>query len=312
LPWATDHYPGQVREIQETFPDDIVGAPAFYQKPPRTSGDQYAPGTYIDEWGCIFENRQRGVIGEVKRPLLADWQDVDRVRVPEEMLSVDVAEVNAFCRSTDKFVIAGCCPRPFERLQFIRKTENLFIDLVDQPEELLVLLTRIHQFFLKKLELWANTDVDAVMFMDDWGAQRSLLIAPALWRKLFKPLYKDYIDLAHSHAKYAFMHSDGYIADIIPDLVELGLDALNAQIFCMDLESLGRKFRGKLTFWGEIDRQHLLPFGTSAEIVDAVRRVKEALYQDGGVIAQCEFGPGVKPENVYRVFKTWEDLFTCQ
>jgi hypothetical protein len=308
LSWATDHYPDQVRAIQAQFPDDIITAPGFYRKPPQTSGDQYAVGTYIDEWGCMFENLHPGVIGEVKQPLLPDWQDVDRVRVPDELLSVDVSQVNAFCRNTHKFALAGCCPRPFERLQFIRKSENLFVDLVDQPEELFALLNRVHQFYLKKMELWANTDVDALTFMDDWGAQRSLLISPVLWRKLFKPLYKDYIDVAHSHGKYAFMHSDGYTLDIIPDLIELGLDALNTQIFCIGVETLGERFRGKLTFWGEIDRQHLLSFATTAEVADAVRQAKEALYAEGGVIAQCEFGPGAKPENVYTVFKTWEDL----
>jgi len=310
LPWAAEHYPAELAEIQDRFPDDIVSSPTFLRKQPKTVGDPYTPGIFIDEWGCIFENRQRGVFGEIKEPLLKRWEDVERVRMPDELLSVDTGEVNSFCRDTDKFVLAGCSPRPFERLQFIRGSENLFIDLAEQPGELFVLLDRLHQFYLKELELWVATDVDALFFMDDWGAQQAMLISPALWRSIFKPLYRDYIDLAHSHGKYIFMHSDGYIADIIPDLVELGLDALNSQIFCMGVENLGRQFRGKLTFWGEIDRQYILPFGSPEEVVNAVREVREFLYQDGGVIAQCEFGPGAKPENVHTVFKTWEDLFT--
>ncbi len=64
--------------------------------------------------------------------------------------------------------------------------------------------------------------------------------------------------------------------------------------------------RGQLTFWGEIDRQHLLPFGTPEDIDQAVRRVKDALYANGGVIAQCEFGAGARPENVRQVFQSWE------
>jgi uroporphyrinogen-III decarboxylase len=77
----------------------------------------------------------------------------------------------------------------------------------------------------------------------------------------------------------------------------------------MNIEALGAQFGGKITFWGEMDRQYLLPFGTTDEVSEAVRRVKDALYYQGGVIAQCEFGPGAKPENVYRMFQTWEDLF---
>jgi hypothetical protein len=121
-------------------------------------------------------------------------------------------------------------------------------------------------------------------------------------------MYKDYAEIAKSHGKYIFMHSDGYIIDIIPDLIEVGVHALNAQIFCMGIEELGRKFKGKITFWGEIDRQELLPFGSEQDIEKAVHEVWKNLYADGGVIAQCEFGLEAKPENVSAVFKTWDSI----
>ncbi len=308
LPWAADHYPDELKAIQTRFPNDLITAPGFQRSQPATSGDAYGIGTFVDEWGCIFENRQKGVIGEVKTPLVKTWEDLEKVRPPQELLEIDRERVNDFCRATDRFVFGGCCPRPFERLQFIRSSENLYVDLGTQTSEVYTLLDRLHQHFLKELEVWAGTDVDALNFMDDWGAQRRLLISPAMWRKMFKPLYKEYIDLAHSQGKYIFMHSDGYIADIIPDLVELGLDALNSQLFCMDIEDIGRCFKGQLTFWGELDRQHILPNGSLADVDQAVRRVKEALYQDGGVIAQCEFSAGSRPENVYQMFKSWEEL----
>ena len=221
---------------------------------------------------------------------------------------MDVDAVNAFCRNSDKFIIAGTCPRPFERLQFYRNSANLYTDLGEARPEMLAFLARLHEFYMQELEIWVQTEVDALTFMDDWGAQRALLISPAMWRKLFKPLYKDYIDIAHRHGKKIFMHSDGFISPIIGDLVELGLDALNCQLFTMDIEELGRRYAGKITFWGEMDRQHLLPAGTPADIDRAVRRVKDALWRDGGCIAQCEFGPGGRPENVYQVYKTWEEI----
>jgi hypothetical protein len=308
LPWAEEHYPMQLAEIRVRFPGDMAGSPGFLKEQPVTRGNQYEIGVYVDEWGCCFENRQSGVIGEVKTPLVSNWEDLERVCPPEAFLTINRDQINAFCRHTDRFVTAGCCPRPFERLQFIRGSENLYIDLAEEPAELFALLERVHQFYLREMELWAKTDVDGFIFMDDWGAQRSLLISPRQWRRIFKPLYQDYIDLAHRHGKFIFMHSDGYTMDIIPDLIELGLDAFNAQLFTMDIEELGRRFRGRITFWGEIDRQHLLPFGTTAEVDQAVRRVKEALYCSGGVIAQCEFGAGARPENVYQVFETWETI----
>ena len=107
--------------------------------------------------------------------------------------------------------------------------------------------------------------------------------------------------------KYAFMHADGFITDIFPDLVEIGLDAVNAQLFCMDIEDLGRRFSGRITFWGEIDRQHILARGTRNEVFAAVERVRRALDRRGGVIAQCEFGIGAGPGNVFSVFEAWEN-----
>ncbi len=308
LPWVEEHYPAELRRIRERFPDDMIGAPGFLAQAPKTTGDAYAIGTFVDEWGCTFTNLQSGVIGEVKDPLIKEWSDLEKLRPPLECLSVDIEKVNAFCGATDKFVVGGCCPRPFERLQFLRRSDQLYIDLAEKPAELFALLDSVHQFYIKELEVWARTNVDGLTFMDDWGSQLNLLISPRMWRQLFKPLYKEYIEIAHAHGKKAFMHSDGCTAAIIPDLIEIGLDAVNTQIFTMDIEELGRLYGGKLTFWGELDRQWLLPHATTTEIDAAVRRVAAAFWRNGGAIAQCEFGAGGKPENVWQMFETWEKI----
>ncbi|MDY7108919.1 MAG: uroporphyrinogen decarboxylase family protein [Planctomycetota bacterium] len=303
LPWAKNRFPQEAAALAERFPDDIVTAPPAYAIPLPVDGDRYAVGTYVDEWGCRFENVAEGIIGEVKRPLLADWSRLDDVRIPVERLGVDVEKVNTFCRATDRFVIAAAVPRPFERLQFLRGSENVFYDLIDQPPALRTLLGRIHDFYLRELDVWAGTDVDAVQMMDDWGGQRSMLVSPELWRAMFKPLYREYVDLAHGRGKYFFMHSDGYILDIMPDLAELGVDAINAQVFCMGPERLGELCAGKITFWGEMDRQALLARGSIDDIRHGVQRMRSALERRGGLIAQCEFGPGAKPENVWAFFE---------
>jgi uroporphyrinogen decarboxylase len=308
LPWAERTYPRELAAIQKKYPDDIVKCPAFLSNPLKTSGDEYGTGLFVDEWGCRFEHRQPGIIGEVKEPLINNWEDLDSFRLPHERLSVDVEAVDRFCESADVFVHSWASVNPFERLQFLRGTENLYVDLAERPDGFFRLVDRVHAFFKEELEIWASTEVDALFFADDWGSQRSLLIAPALWRELFKPLYRDYVEIAHRNGKYAFMHSDGYITDIFPDLVEIGVDAVNSQIFCMDVADLGRRFAGRITFWGEIDRQHLLPYGTPDDVAAAVRAAQAALFRNGGVIAQCEFGIGARPENVAAVFETWDNL----
>jgi hypothetical protein len=303
LPLAQFNHPEKFAQISRDYPDDISG-PAFdYKIKPNRHGDPYELGRSVDEWGCVFESIHRGIFGEVKDPILSDLSQWDRIRIPKELLTFNVDQVNAACAKSDKFMLAGCLPRPFERLQFIRGTANLYMDLAMDAPEIMSLLKRIHEFYLEEVIRWCQTAVDGIFFMDDWGSQQALLVSPEMWRRIFKPLYKDYIDTAHKYGKKAFMHSDGYILDIIPDLVEMGVDALNSQIFCMGIDKL-KKFAGKITFWGEIDRQRLLNEASLSEVRAAVRQVAETLYADGGVIAQCEFGLG-KPENVETVFDEW-------
>jgi uroporphyrinogen decarboxylase len=309
LPWAEKNFPDQLRAIQEKYPDDIVTAPRMVGSRDLTDfPERYQKGVFIDEWGCRFENVQDGTIGIVHKPLIETWSDLEKLKTPDAYLNLNTKEINRFCRNEKRFVLAGTWIRPFERLQFLRATMNLLVDLVEQPPELRELIGRIHQFYIKEAEAWARTDVDALALMDDWGTQKGSIISPWLWRTLFKPLYQDYIKVARKYKKYVFFHSDGYIVDIIPEFIEIGVDALNSQIFCMGLESLGEKFKGKITFWGEIDRQHLLAYGSPNDVRRAVSDVYKNLYSDGGVIAQCEFGPGAKPENVEAVFQTWSEI----
>jgi len=308
LPWAERRYPDAVRKLHRDYPDDIVNAPEVYTRQPRRLGDKYSTGLYVDEWGCTFTNNQEGAIGIVRRPSISAWEELEVWSPPEETLSVDLEKVNAFCRECEQFVLSATMPRPFERLQFLRTMEQAMLDLNDQPPELFDLLDRIHGHYLKEVEVWSRTDVDAIGIMDDWGAQGALLISPQVFRTIFKSMYRDYADIAHSRGKSVFMHSDGWITEILPDLIEVGIDALNSQIFCMNIEELGEKFRGKLTFWGEIDRQYLLPRGSQEEIRQAVERVFRELYSRGGVIAQCEFGLEARPENVQTVFSAWEEI----
>ena len=309
LPWATNHYEKQVKKIQKDFPDDITGVPGFQKEFPKTYGDPFEVGEYIDEWGCKFTNHQKGIIGEIKEPLIKgeEWEDRNVLKLPESLLDIDVDKINDYCSKQDKFLLSGACPRPFERLQFIRGTEQLYIDLMLRPAGMFEVIEKMHDYYCRELTAWAKTDVDGLMIMDDWGSQNSLLIHPDIWVEIFKPMYKDYIDIAHQHGKKILMHSDGHILQIIPHLIELGLDAINAQIFCMGLENL-KQFKGKITFWGEIDRQHLLPNATLSEIEQAVKQVKDTLWDKGGCIAQCEFGPAGNPDNVYKVFETWNNL----
>lgn len=316
LPWAEIYYPEAVRALHERFPSDFAGADYFYPPAAREKGDPYKKGQYTDAWGCVFENLQDGIIGEVRRPILQDITDCKALEPPYEQLPQSALKkqamfdrVNRFCENSDKFVFANNNPHPWERYQYVRGTEKALIDILMPQAGMLDMLRSIHEFYLREMELWVKTAVDAIHFMDDWGTQTHFLIAPDLWREWFKPLYKDYCDLAKANGKFVFMHSDGCIQEIYPDFIEIGVDAINSQLFVMDMEYLARIAKGKITFWGEIDRQFVLPSPDPQVGREAVRRVARHFYDpSGGVIAQLEFGAGANPQTVMAVFEEWEKV----
>jgi uroporphyrinogen decarboxylase len=328
LPGIEMYRKDELDEMLDRFPLDLTRPRVQYGRGERERGTPHTVGSYVDAWGCVWHVAQSGVVGEVKGPPLADWSALDGFRPPSEILDeADFSQVNRDRAESDglltyatargaglstlrgqrgSFVLAGTTVRPFERMHFLRGSEALFVDLAYQPAELYRLRDMIHEFFMRELEMWVKTDVDGISFMDDWGTMHGLLISPVQWRSLYKPLYKDYCDLIHAEGKYVFFHSDGNITDIYPDLIEIGIDAVNSQLFCMDIEDLGRRFKGQLTFWGELDRQYVLPFGAPEDVRAAVRRVRAALDDGrGGVFAQLEWGNDVSVENVRAAFESW-------
>ncbi len=304
VPGFHHNHPGALERIEQRFPQDVVGC--GYRMPEgATQGDPYAVGTYVDEWGCVFENVHAGIIGQVKEPIIGSWSALSSFKPPMHLVGHGMEDVDRTCEATDGFTLSALPLQPFERLQFLRGTEVLFYDLAEQSAEFFKLRDMVHEFNMAQLEVWSRTGIDCVFIADDWGTQRSLLISPDMWRELFKPLYADYLGLARQAGKFTYMHSDGYVIDILDDLVELGLDAVNAQVTCMDLEELSRRFAGRITFWGQMDRQHLLCFGTLEESRQASRDFFRHLASPtgGNVVTQMHIEPSAKPANIEAVLE---------
>ena len=322
--------PGELAEVLNRFPCDIVlpvdtagtamsasgalgsdrsrGDLLFsYGRAERASGTPFIRGSYTDEWDCEWQVGEDGIVGEVKHPPLEDWSALDQLTPPWEVLDdANWDVVNRICAQTDKFVLTPWHIDPFERMQFLRGTEALLMDLAYGTAEILKLREMVREFNLREIELWCKTEVDAIRIADDWGSQTSLLISPDMWREYFKPLYSEYCQLIRSAGKFVFFHSDGHISSILPELIEMGVNALNAQLFCMDIEELSRKYGGQITFWGELDRQWVLPYGGPQDVREAVHRVRRAFDSgEGGLIAQLEWGKYVPRENVGAAYEAW-------
>ncbi len=327
-------YGDELADVLSRYPTDFARAPLTYRKQPDSSlkkaaemvemeenplyatspGGPRQPtptftGKYVDEWGCEWEVLEAGNVGEVIGPRLADWDNFRSFSPPHDLLDeIDLASSYPFYETTDRFVLCSSTVEPFQRLLFLRGFANIMMDFGDEDPNMLKLLAMVHEFNVRQLTILAPVAADAIMFKDDWGSQKSLLISPKQWRKLFKPLYAEYVQLIHEAGKFAFFHSDGQISAIYPDLVEIGIDAINSQMFCMDIEELAHKHKGQITFWGEIDRQQVMPFGTVQEVREAVFRVRCALDDgSGGLVAMCEWANDTPAENIEAVFAAWDE-----
>ncbi|AEE96534.1 uroporphyrinogen decarboxylase family protein [Mahella australiensis] len=293
---------------------DIVS----FDGPFDLSHDQktYQPGRFTDGWGSEWMVLQAGMVGEVKKAVFAGTgaEALRAYAPPVEAFKVQWAEYMPRldakikeARGKGKFIIGGWISL-FERMQFLRGPENLYRDLGLQDEEIYIIKDIVMEFFREYLKAWLNADVDAIAFGDDWGSQRALLISPNIWRSFFKPLYKELFDMIKDKGKYIFFHSDGYIMDLCPEFIEMGVSAVNSQLWCMGVENVAERFAGKITFWGEISRQDILPHGTPEDIRKTAEKMKKYLFVNGGgLIGQSEVGKDVPLENIEAVLTCWNE-----
>jgi len=311
LPWVAMFAASELEALCRDFPDDLTSPAGGLGVGERRCGEVARKGSYIDDWGVTWEACEDGVTGEVKHAIIENWSVLDSYVLPWE--KIKNADWDAVNRSQEenlagerKFMLCWPDVRLFERIQFLRGTENTLMDMAYGSAEFFRLRDMIHEFNIEVFKAASKTNLDGVMFMDDWGSQQSLLISPDMWREYFKPLYRDYCDIIHRSGKKVFMHSDGKISEICQDLIEIGVDVLNSQLFCMDIEDLAKRYKGQITFWGEIDRQYVLPFGTVEDVRRAVGRVRRALDDGtGGLIAQCEWGARNPYQNIRAVYEAW-------
>ena len=200
---------GREREFAELlarYPTDLGGLDAT-----NIFAIEYFPvGTAIDSWGCEWLTLHAGMIGEVKHAPLEDYSRLADYQWPAAALEQGWENAQAsLVRQSDKFV-NGYVGNLFERMQFLRGVENLYIDLADEDcGEVYQLRDNIVALMRGYVERLVKYDIDAVSFSDDWGSQRELLISPAKWREFFKPAYKELFDIALDAGKKIFFHSDG-------------------------------------------------------------------------------------------------------
>ncbi len=279
-------YPERVaRSIPPEFGNDFggIGMNPSVDARPRTKGIKN------DEWGAVWENIGICKMGEVKSCPLENWNDWDKLNIPDvdaphrwkdaERQSVENAR-------SDKFIIAGGISL-YERIHFIRGLENTWMDIYLEPANLKMLIALLVDMNLKAIEHYKMLGADGYMFCDDWGLQDKLMIDPEKWREFWKPAYAKVYKAAHDAGMLTFLHSCGYIVEILDDLIDAGLDVIQMdQQQNMGLELLSERFSGRITFWCPVDIQNMMCRGSLEDIrVYAREMFKKLSTPAGGFIA---------------------------
>jgi uroporphyrinogen decarboxylase len=168
--------------------------------------------------------------------------------------------------------------------------EEALVRLATGDEVLLEFLDRQHRYAMAVLRhacSEAQGVADIFWLMDDVGTQRSLMMSPELWRRHFKEPLREQVAVVHEHGLYAMFHSCGAIRSILPDLIDIGMDAVlpfQTAAEEMDAASIARDFGGRIAFYGGMDVQHLLTRGTEEEVREEVRRNAALFAGCGGYI----------------------------
>ena len=227
-------------------------------------------------------------------------------------------QARAFRAQTNRAVIGVFGGSLFEVTHWLFGMENDLVQMSACPDEYEQLVHRVGDRYLQELAVWLDAfgdSVDVVLFVDDFGAQSGLLMAPEMYRRYFLPVHKKMWQLVHERsAAKVNLHSCGSIDSIIPDLMGAGLDALNpVQITCegMDAASLKQRFGDKLTLWGGgCDTRDILPRGTAAQIREHVLRQCEILAPRGGFVFQQvqNIMAEVPPQNIIAMFEAVKEF----
>ena len=286
-------------ELYACFPSDFAGEDG---QAPGALPIEYCVGTYTDEWQCLWTVMQQGAIGQVTGHPLANPDAFGGYTLPpaEDARGWDVARKTAANRGS-RYLLLGWMTL-FERMADLCGHENLLMELALGNPAMLQIRDRVVDHTIEVVRGLLALDPDGIYFADDWGTQTGLQISPSLWREFFLPAYRRQFAPVREAGKHVFFHTDGYTIEILPDLVEAGVNVFWADLTINPLDRLHRELGGKVCFQGLTDVQFILRNGTPEQVREHARELMTALgCFDGGFIACSEIGPDQPWENIEAV-----------
>ena len=284
------HGGGNTHELELALDEDLMLTSVGWANSYYAGQD-----TYTDEWGVTWRAQRyetpfgTGYYTEMVGHPLADDAAVPSYTAPDPSrpeLYEEAARVIGQLGS-EYFVVGVTVTTIWETAWALRGYEQLMMDIVLDPDLADAILEIPFRYHLAAAERLTSMGVDMIWTGDDVGMQTGMLISPELWRRYLKPRMAELIARvkAINPAVRVAYHSDGMIWKVIPELIEIGLDVLNpVQPACLDPAELKRRFGDRLCFWGSLDEQHTLPFGSPAEVRAEVLTRLRTIGRGGGLI----------------------------
>ena len=281
------------------FPDYRVEDRNFYDEMPPV----YREGeTYLDNWGCLWQNIQNGLEGVVVGHPLADWSALETYRIPDPLVDYERGEekknwdkiaAEMHGRQANGKLAFASGERLFDRLYFLRGFENLMMDFIDEPPQLSRLIDLLEEYELRLIEKWIEIGVDVIGFHTDFGTQKDLMISPASFRKYIKPFFSRLFQTCRRAGIHVYLSSDGNLLRVVDDLIECGVSVHDPQLRANTLQGIVRAYKGKLPAFVDLDRQSF-PFITPRQIREQVKEVVgEMALPEGGLGLIASFYGGV-------------------
>ncbi len=240
-----------------------------------------------DEYGGVWDFTAKPyhlVRSPIEEPDLSDY-DFDAV-TKIVLDSLDIGSAELIIRDNpDKFVLGQINFGLFERSWMLRGFENVLVDSILNPSFYEDLLEHILQMQLAMVDKLCTVPIDGLFFGDDWGDQRGVILGPDRWRRFIKPRARQLYERARNAGKTVITHCCGNVFDLIPDLIDMGLDALESlQPEAMDVYEIKKRYGKNLRLWGGLGTQRVLPFGSPPEVRDEIHRLIAELGRGGGYI----------------------------
>ncbi|MHB0878745.1 MAG: uroporphyrinogen decarboxylase family protein [Anaerolineae bacterium] len=175
----------------------------------------------------------------------------------------------------------------FDHSWLVRGIDQFMMDMIANPEMTAAIMDRVVAILRGAVRQYVRAGVDIIIWGEDVGTERAMMMSPALWRQWIKPRFRSMVEVAKQTNPdvITWYHSCGYIEPIIPDLIEIGIEVLNPiQPEAMDPAKIKRLYGDRLAFWGTVSVQRTMPWGMPDEVRAEVRERIETVGKGGGLV----------------------------